>query len=77
MLPIFGTRKLLCDGLARHDLLQIRGLGAFGLSLADLMHLGAASLTAARGAMKFGQARSCILLFLFGLPPQHCYPVAS
>ncbi|MBL9083540.1 MAG: DUF1501 domain-containing protein [Planctomycetales bacterium] len=73
MLPLFGSRKLLCDGIPRRDLLQIGGLGAFSLSLAEATRLSAATTKAApvRGGMKFGRAKSCILLFPFGSPPQH------
>src|SRR5204863_4874197 len=45
---------------------------AFGLTLADMLRLE--SVQAATAAPKgggFGKARSCILLFPFGSPPQH------
>lgn len=41
MLPLLGSRKLLCDGVARRDQLPIGGLGAFGLSSADVSKLSA------------------------------------
>jgi hypothetical protein len=70
MLRLAGSRKTLCDGFSRRDLLQIGGLGMFGLGLNDALHLQAlAHETAPRPA--FGKAKACILLFLFGSPPQH------
>ncbi len=65
MLRILGSRKTLCDGLTRRDLLRIGSLGFLGL--ADCLRLSAGQ--PATGA--FGQAKSCILLFLFGSPSQH------
>ncbi|HUY88420.1 MAG TPA: DUF1501 domain-containing protein, partial [Pirellulales bacterium] len=70
MLRILGSRKTLCDGLSRRDLLQIGSTGMLGLGLADALRLQAAADTAARPA-SFGKAKACILLFPFGSPPQH------
>lgn len=70
MLRILGSRKTLCDGLTRRDLLQIGGTGMLGLGLADAMRLQAAADAAPRPA-SFGKAKACILLFPFGSPPQH------
>lgn len=66
MLRILGSRRRLCDGITRRDLLQVGGLGLFGLGLADWF-----CLQAAPAVSRFGQARSCILIHLFGAPPQH------
>lgn len=77
--------RRLCVGPTRRDLLQIGGLGAFGLSLADFLSLsgqapqaaasdkrGAAVRTAASSeARSFGRAKSCILIYKYGSPPQH------
>lgn len=74
MLPILGSRKTLCDGLTRRDWLQVGGLGALGLSVADLFQLQtaqASDISAKGRGSQFGKAKSCILLFLFGSPPQH------
>jgi hypothetical protein len=60
-----GTR--LCDGLSRREWLRVGGLGAFGLSLPALLEARAA----APAAGSFGRARSCIVLFHLGGPPQH------
>lgn len=68
MLRIAGSTRKLCDGLTRRDLLQAGALG--GLGLAELLRLREAS-AAAPARTGFGQAKSCILLFLFGSPSQH------
>jgi hypothetical protein len=67
MFRVLGSRKTLCDGLSRRDLLQIGTLGF--LSLGDWFRLQAAEPVASRSG--FGQAKSCILLYLFGSPSQH------
>ncbi len=72
MLRFLGSRKTLCDGLTRRDLLHAGGLGLFGLGLADLFRLGEAQASRpASRAARFGQARACILIHLFGAAPQH------
>ena len=55
MLRILGSRKTLCDGLTRRDLLQIGGTGMLGLGLADALRLEAAADTAAKPA-SFGKS---------------------
>jgi hypothetical protein len=62
-----GTR--LCDGLTRREWLRVGGLGAFGLSLPALLGARAGATPAAGSS--FGKAKSCILLFHLGGPPQH------
>lgn len=73
MLNFFGSHRRLCDGLSRRDFLRVGGLGAFGLS--DLFALGQDAvpvrLSQASEVSRFGQAKACILLFLYGSPPQH------
>jgi hypothetical protein len=49
-------------------MLRVGGLSALGLSLPDLLR-GAG--TTPRAARRPGKARSCIVLFLMGGPPQH------
>ena len=66
MLRILGTKKTLCDGLNRRDFLQVGGIGAFGVSLANAV----ASEAAGHGSA-FGKAKSCILLFPYGSPSSH------
>src|SRR6266704_6107123 len=74
MLNLLGSPRRLCDGLSRRDFLRVGGLGAFGLGLSD--YLASSSRAAANGqpaaqAPRFGQAKGCILIFLYGSPPQH------
>src|SRR5438067_1037810 len=80
MLRILGSRKTLCDGVSRRDLLRIGTLGFLGLG--DWLRLQAGEPGASRGEpgasatggthrTGFGHAKSCILLFLFGSPSQH------
>jgi hypothetical protein len=67
MLSMHHRGARLCDGLSRREWLRVGGLGALGLSLPGLLEARAARPAA--GA--FGRARSCILLFYLGGPPQH------
>jgi hypothetical protein len=69
MLRLLGTPRTLCDGLTRRDLLHVGGLGALGLSLTDALRLRSAAASATDRT--FGRAKSCILLFPYGSPPQH------
>jgi len=71
MLPLFGNRKVLCDGITRRDLLHIGGLGAFGVALGDFPGWQQVQAAPVAGATKFGQAKSCILIYKYGSPPQH------
>lgn len=56
-----------CDGMGRREMLRVGGLGAFGLSLPHLLQAVASGGTAASPR----RAKSCIVLFLMGGPPQH------
>lgn len=71
MLRFFGNQKRLCNGLSRRDLLHIGGLGAFGVALQDVLRLKTAQATIAEHGPKFGQAKSCLLIYKYGSPPQH------
>ncbi len=53
--------------------MRIGGLGLLGagLSLSDLLRAKATADGAKTGISSFGQAKSCILLFLMGGPSQH------
>jgi hypothetical protein len=68
MLRILGSPKKLCSGLTRRDLLQAGALGFFGLGVDQFFRLR--ELQADSGnppaPKHFGQARSCILLHLYG-----------
>ena len=65
MLRILGSSKRVCSGVTRRDLLQIGGIGALGLGMANPQ----ASIASDSGHR--GRAKSCIFVFLFGSPPQH------
>src|SRR5262245_5479364 len=67
MLSIRADQSHLCDGLTRREWLRIGGLGAFGLTLPALL----SAREPARAPAQRPRARSCILFFLFGGPPQH------
>lgn len=70
MLRFFGSRKRLCDGLTRRDLIHVGGLGLFGLGLNDILGLREVQASVPRRG-QFGQAKACILVYLVGAPPQH------
>lgn len=76
MLRLLGNRKTLCDGITRRDLLHIGGLGAFGVGLQDFFTLQQAQAAPLPGGTSgdgahFGQAKSCLLIYKYGAPPQH------
>ena len=57
-----------CDGVTRRDLLRVGGLTALGWGLGDffrLQHLFAAETS------PVAKAKSCILIYKYGSPPQH------
>src|SRR5262245_43712237 len=66
-LTLSARSPRLCDGLTRREVLRVGGLTALGLSLPDLLRRAGAAPATRRG----GKARSCIVLFLMGGPPQH------
>lgn len=65
MLTIHDGGIRLCDGLTRRDWLRVGGLGAFGLSLPDLLRHHQVQAAAP------AKVKACIVLFLMGGPPQH------
>src|SRR4051794_11314376 len=67
MLKLLGSPRRLCDGLSRRDFLRLGALGAFGLG--DWLAMPSAA--APPRLAHFGRAKACILLFLYGSPPQH------
>ena len=71
MLSIRGNGTRLCDRITRREILRVGGLSALGLNLSHL--LGNRQLQANPVAIppKNGTAKSCIILFLMGGPPQH------
>ncbi|MBS0263080.1 MAG: DUF1501 domain-containing protein [Planctomycetes bacterium] len=69
MLRLTGNPKTLCTGLTRRDLLQIGGLTALGLSLDQVM--GRPIQAESERGPLFGKAKSCLLIYKYGAPPQH------
>jgi hypothetical protein len=70
MFSIHDAGSRLCDGLNRREWLRVGGLSVCGLSLPAL--LAAPRRASATGVEQaFGKAKSCIVLFLLGGPPQH------
>lgn len=72
MIRVLGGPKRLCDGLTRRDLLHVGSLGLLGAGLATPGRAAAAAAEPAEppGHGRFGQAKACILLFLYGSPSQ-------
>src|SRR5438132_12996382 len=70
MLGIHTQPTRLCDGLDRREWLRVGGLGAFGLSLPAFL-AGRTSAKPHDEIGAFGKAKSCIILFHLGGPPQH------
>ncbi|WP_435016990.1 DUF1501 domain-containing protein [Tundrisphaera sp. TA3] len=74
MIHLLGPRTSLCDGLNRREILRLGSLGLAGggLSLAHLQAAGAGTRPdRSESGSSFGRAKSCIVLFLMGGPPQH------
>ena len=74
MLSIQDDGLRLCDGMTRREWFRVGGLGvggsgAFGLSLSAL--LAQRANAAEKPGERRGSARSCILLYQLGGPPQH------
>jgi len=70
MLTLRATGPRLCDNLTRRELLHAGSLGLLGLSLPALLQNGTARASNS-SRTKDSKAKSCILLFLMGGPPQH------
>jgi hypothetical protein len=73
MLHLFGPGVRLCDGWNRREVMHIGGLGFLGAGLnqTDLLQAADTANGPTTSTSSFGRARSCILLFLMGGPPQH------
>ena len=74
MLNIIGPGSKLCDGRTRREAMRIGGLGAFGLSLPQLLRAENSSASQEQSASTHSArktAKSCIVLFLTGGPAQH------
>jgi hypothetical protein len=73
LLRILGSNRRLCDGFTRRDLLQAGTLGMLGLGAAGLSRQASAQDATAAGEPRdprFGQAKRCILLYLYGAASQ-------
>src|SRR5437762_471532 len=70
MLRILGSPKTLCDGLTRRDMLHVGALSLLGLGLPDYLRGIAGQPASPSRGDHFGQAKACILLYLYGAPSQ-------
>lgn len=70
MLKINESEYRLCDGVSRREAMRVGGLGAVGLSLPQLIQSQAARANNGSG-LAYGKAKSVILFWLSGGPPQH------
>jgi hypothetical protein len=64
MLRVFSSRRSLCDGLTRRELLHAGALGLAGFASAQ------AARNSAPADRSFGKAKRCLLLYLFGAASQ-------
>src|SRR5262245_7982232 len=79
MLSLRGNGTQLCDGLTRREILRVGGLGVLGLGLPQFLAAGgqvsaptrAQTESSANAKPRQPSAKSCIVLFLMGGPPQH------
>jgi hypothetical protein len=75
MLAFDDLPACLCDGLPRRELMRVGGLSSLGLTLPHLWAAQQASAAPQSSgivhAPSRGRAKSCIVLFLLGGPPQH------
>lgn len=71
MLTMLNQPMSLCDGLRRREAMRIGGSTALGLSLPQLLQQTSAAGSENNGSPGFGRAKSVILLWLLGGPPQH------
>jgi hypothetical protein len=73
MLNLQGSAARLCDGLTRREIVHVGSLGLLGLSLPELWRSRSARAAAPAHPQQVpsGKAKSCIVLFLMGGPPQH------
>ena len=73
MLHILGNKRQLCDGITRRDWLEVGGLSMLGMGLGSFLRWQDANAAPVSAKLQstFGRAKSCILLFPYGSPPQH------
>ncbi len=72
MLRVLSSPKRFCTGLTRRDFLHVGGMGTAGLGLSDLLARQSAEAAGSNreDSASFGQAKHCIILFLYGSPSQ-------
>ncbi|MDA1051932.1 MAG: DUF1501 domain-containing protein [Planctomycetota bacterium] len=70
MLSIHDRPYRLCDSVSRREAMRIGGIGALGLSLSQLIDSRTAHAARDKTARR-GKAKSVILFWLSGGPPQH------
>lgn len=70
MLRVLGSHRRMCDGVQRREFLQAGGLSLCGLGLSQFLALKEAHAENVTGAPNFGQAKRCILIYLYGAPSQ-------
>ncbi|MEZ6138316.1 MAG: DUF1501 domain-containing protein [Pirellulaceae bacterium] len=73
MFSMQASATKLCDGWSRREWMRFGGLSAFGLSLTGLDRARGAepTISPSQFSTAFGKAKSCIVLFMLGGPPQH------
>lgn len=70
MLRLTASPVQLCDRVSRREVLRVGGLATLGLSLADLLRVPGLRAAGTTDSIA-PKAKSCIVLFLMGGPPQH------
>lgn len=70
MLHLLGPSAPLCDGLTRRRFLTVGGLGIAGLTMPSFLQGRAHAVSPPPRAGRFGKAKSCILLYMWGGPSQ-------
>lgn len=71
MFTIENKPSKLCDRVSRREMIRVGGLGLFGMTLDRLAFGAPRPFSAQSNGSSFGKAKSCILLFMLGGPPQH------
>src|SRR5262245_137798 len=71
MLFLTGATTRTGYRVSRREILRLGGLSALGLLLPQLLQGRSPQHSATQALPGFGRARSCIVLFLMGAPPQH------
>jgi hypothetical protein len=73
LLRVLGGPKRFCDGMTRRELLQVSSSALSGLPLLSFMSAARAQTAPSDASTRppgFGQAKACILLFMYGSPSQ-------